>query len=59
MCSTLITNLKEANLVDAGLTSEICNQRTDGGNEMKYILAWVLGVPGVVIVAWFLIAHMH
>jgi len=24
---------------------------------MKYLLAWGLGVPGVVIVIWFLMSH--
>jgi hypothetical protein len=24
---------------------------------MKYILAWALGVPGVVVLLWFLMAH--
>jgi hypothetical protein len=26
--------------------------------DMKYLLAWGLGVPGVLIVAWFLISHL-
>jgi len=26
---------------------------------MKYILAWGLGVPGGLIVLWFLFNHMH
>jgi hypothetical protein len=26
---------------------------------MKYGLAYLLGVPGVLIVAWFVINHMH
>ena len=25
--------------------------------EMKYLFAWGLGVPGVLIVAWFLMSH--
>jgi len=26
---------------------------------MRYLLAWLLGVPGIVIVIWFLVAHAH
>jgi len=26
---------------------------------MKYILAWGLGIPGGLIVLWFLFNHMH
>jgi len=26
---------------------------------MKYIAAWILGVPGFLIVIWFLFSHMH
>jgi len=26
---------------------------------MKYMLAWGLGVPGFLIVLWFLFNHMH
>ena len=26
---------------------------------MRYMAAWLLGVPGVVIVVWFLVAHLH
>jgi len=26
---------------------------------MKYIAAWMLGVPGILIVIWFLFSHMH
>jgi len=25
---------------------------------MKYVLAWMLGVPGVIIFIWFLINHL-
>jgi len=28
-------------------------------NAMKYLLAWVLGVPGGLIVLWFLFNHVH
>jgi hypothetical protein len=29
-----------------------------GGNlPMKYMFAWLLGVPGFVIVIWFLLSH--
>jgi len=24
---------------------------------MKYLFAWMLGVPGIVIVIWFLMSH--
>lgn len=27
--------------------------------EMKYLLAWILGVPGGLILLWFLFSHMH
>jgi len=26
---------------------------------MKYIIAWGLGVPGGIIVLWFLLNHLH
>jgi hypothetical protein len=26
--------------------------------DMKYIVAWALGVPGVLIVGWFLFNHI-
>jgi len=26
---------------------------------MRYLAAWVLGVPGVVILLWFLFAHLR
>lgn len=37
-------------------------RRTDepkrkGEATMKYLFAWVLGVPGVLIAAWFLMNH--
>jgi len=25
--------------------------------KMRYLVAWVLGVPGVVVVIWFLMSH--
>ena len=25
--------------------------------QMRYIVAWALGVPGVVVVIWFLMSH--
>lgn len=27
-------------------------------SDMKYVLAWMLGVPGVIILIWFLISHL-
>jgi len=24
---------------------------------MRYILAWALGVPGIVVIIWFLMSH--
>jgi hypothetical protein len=27
------------------------------GGVMRYIIAWALGVPGILIVLWFLMAH--
>jgi hypothetical protein len=29
-----------------------------GGGAMKYLFAWMLGVPGVIIFIWFLINHL-
>jgi len=29
------------------------------GKCMKYIIAWGLGVPGGIIVLWFLLNHLH
>jgi len=26
---------------------------------MRYVIAWLLGVPGIVILVWFLVAHAH
>jgi hypothetical protein len=26
---------------------------------MKYLFAWALGIPGGLIVVWFLFNHMH
>ena len=26
---------------------------------MKYLFAWLLGVPGGLILIWFLFSHMH
>jgi hypothetical protein len=32
--------------------------RTPGrGLKMKYIVAWALGVPGILVVLWFLLSH--
>jgi hypothetical protein len=28
-----------------------------GRFSMKYMFAWLLGVPGVIIIAWFLLNH--
>ena len=25
--------------------------------KMRYLLAWLLGVPGAVIIVWFLLSH--
>jgi hypothetical protein len=30
-----------------------------GATEMKYLFAWMLGIPGGLIVLWFLVNHMH
>jgi hypothetical protein len=27
--------------------------------SMKYLFAWMLGVPGGLILLWFLFSHMH
>jgi len=26
---------------------------------MRYLVAWLLGVPGIVILIWFLVGHAH
>jgi hypothetical protein len=36
-------------------TAERGGRRT----AMRYLLAWLLGVPGIVIVIWFLVARAH
>jgi hypothetical protein len=28
-----------------------------GRDEMKYLIAWGLGVPGVLVVIWFVMSH--
>ncbi len=33
--------------------------QSDGGKLMKYLFAWILGVPGGLILLWFLFNHMH
>jgi hypothetical protein len=32
---------------------------SDGGlnSSMKYLIAWLLGVPGILVIAWFLLSH--
>jgi hypothetical protein len=32
-------------------------QKSREETQMKYLVAWGLGVPGVLIVAWFLMSH--
>jgi hypothetical protein len=44
---SLATKLLEAQV----LISEL------GEISMKYMFAWLLGVPGVIIIAWFLLNH--
>jgi hypothetical protein len=29
----------------------------EANKKMRYLIAWVLGVPGIVIVIWFLMSH--
>lgn len=29
-----------------------------GGENMKYLFAWMIGVPGVIIFIWFLVNHI-
>jgi hypothetical protein len=33
--------------------------RVNVEDVMKYGVAWLLGVPGILILAWFLVNHMH
>jgi hypothetical protein len=28
-----------------------------GGSTMKYLVAWLLGVPGILILIWMLLSH--
>lgn len=34
-------------------------EHSKGGVLMRYLVAWLLGVPGAVILVWFLFAHLH
>jgi hypothetical protein len=38
---------------------ENCPIKLRGELTMKYLFAWILGVPGGLIVLWFLFNHMH
>jgi hypothetical protein len=29
----------------------------EGGCAMKYLIAWLLGVPGVIVLIWFLLSQ--
>jgi len=38
----------------------VCQYYPKRGKEevdMKYLVAWALGVPGVLVLAWFVISH--
>jgi hypothetical protein len=37
----------------------LLRETTPEGGEiiMRYMVAWLLGVPGIVIIAWYLLAH--
>jgi len=36
-----------------------CSLKRPEGFKMKYGIAYLLGVPGVLILAWFVFNHMH
>jgi len=36
---------------------EKCTVIHRGEEDMRYIVAWMLGVPGIVVVIWFLMSH--
>ena len=38
---------------------QIANQMQDRRFAMKYLFAWMLGIPGGLIVIWFVFNHMH
>jgi hypothetical protein len=51
---------KEKGLSSAQSRNDFISFRYSTGREenfMKYLFAWGLGVPGVLIVAWFLMSH--
>jgi hypothetical protein len=37
--------------------SPFLSAKTKGDLIMRYLIAWVLGVPGIVVVIWFLMSH--
>jgi hypothetical protein len=32
-------------------------ERQGGGSTMKYLVAWLLGVPGILILLWMLLSN--
>jgi hypothetical protein len=64
--AAILTNSQSAAFTPASLRiSHLAHGRivakvAQGGEQkMKYLLAWLLGVPGGLIVLWFLFNHMH
>lgn len=41
------------------LAIQLHDTRAEEKKAMKYMIAWVLGVPGGLILLWFLFNHMH
>jgi len=36
---------------------QVLNNERKEENKMKYVVAWMLGVPGIVVLIWFLMSH--
>ena len=40
-----------------GMVPHMLLFRMRGEKQVRYLIAWALGVPGVLIVVWFLMGH--
>jgi hypothetical protein len=43
----------------AAIPAAAFRERFEKEIEMKYLFAWLLGIPGGLILIWFLFNHMH
>jgi hypothetical protein len=50
---------KKAANWDCAFLPTVQADASKGECVMRYLLAWLLGVPGVLILLWFLFAHLH